>query len=263
MPTGMWGKLAKWRTFADVIAVALGFNVWVSMILLPGLSVNAWHSTPMWIAAALPLLVLGVGMWRRSDTILLLGFPTTMLLPIAAAPAIMTMQVYGPVRFIVVGLGLVAYLFGASFFTSFYEPPEPAGVRPLSSSQRPVPERWLRRFRVYRGLTILSVVFPLVLLYYTNFDLENRRFLRGQYEHRADAMLTLLNVGVIGAWLLLYSYVFLGILKPHRTGDRDLVLDLAQIKATAKRGKPRGAFYLGVAAAMGFMLLLLLSRYYR
>ena len=76
-------------------------------------------------------------------------------------------------------------------------------------------------------------------------------------------MLTLLNVGAIGAWLLIYTYVFLGILRPHRTGDRDLVVELAQIRASSKRGKPRPLFYAGVAAAMGFMLLLLLSRYYR
>lgn len=263
MPTGMWGKLAKWRTFADAIAVALGVNVWISVILLPGFSVHAWTSGVMWGVALCPLVVLAIGLWRRSDAVLLLGFPTAMLLPIAAAPGIMSMQLYGVTRFIVVSLGLVAYLFGASFFTSFYEPPAPAAVRPLSSSRRPVPERWRRRFRVYRMLVVLSIVFPAVLLYFVNFDTSNRLFLRGQYEHRADAMLTLLNVGVVGAWVLIYSYVFLGILRPHRTGDRDLVVELARIRAQAKSGKPRPLFYVGVAAAIGFMLLLLLSRYYR
>ena len=43
----MWGKLAKWRTFADVMAVALGVNLWVSLILLPGFSVGAWNDTAM------------------------------------------------------------------------------------------------------------------------------------------------------------------------------------------------------------------------
>ena len=74
-------------------------------------------------------------------------------------------------------------------------------------------------------------------------------------------MLTFLNLCAVGVWLFLYAYIFLGILKPHRTGDRELIVKLAEIKAQAKRGRPRPIFYLGVVCALGFMLLLMLSRY--
>ena len=47
---------------------------------------------------------------------------------------------------------------------------------------------------------------------------------------------------------------------PHRTGDRDLVVNLAQAKADAKTGKPRPRFYLAVALALGAMVALILIR---
>ena len=45
-------------------------------------------------------------------------------------------------------------------------------------------------------------------------------------------------------------------------GDRDLVAQLGQIRADAKRGRPRPGFYLAVAVALTVMIILLLSRYY-
>ena len=74
-------------------------------------------------------------------------------------------------------------------------------------------------------------------------------------------MTVLLDLLVILAWLALYIWVFLGALKPHRTGDRDLVTRLALIEADARRGRPRPVFYLAVAAALGLMTLLLYTRF--
>jgi len=244
------------------VAAILGVNVWVSVILLPGLFVGAWRTPALALAAALPLPVLVLGMWRRSEVVLLLGYPSALLIPVAVVPEIVSAHVYGPIRFAIVAVGLIAYLFGASFFTSFYEPPPPAGTRALSSSRYPTPPRWLRRFRVYRMLAVLSAVFPLVLLYVVNFNDTNRAFLRQMFPGRVAAMTTFLNLGILGAWLLLYAYMFLGILKPHRTGDRDLIVELARTRSEIKRGRPRPVFYIGVAGALGFMLLLMLSRYF-
>lgn len=262
MPSGAWSTIRRWRAFADTVAALLGVNVWVSVILLPGLFVGAWRTPAMAIVAALPLPVLIVGMWRRSEVVLLLAYPSALLIPVAVVPEIVSAHVYGPVRFTIVAVGLIAYLFGASFFTSFYEPPPPEATRALSSSRYPTPPRWLRRFRLYRMLAVLSALFPLVLLFAVNFDDTNRAFLRQMFPGRVAAMTTFLNLCVVGAWILLYSYMFLGVLKPHRTGDRDLVVDLARIRQEVKRGRPRPVFYLGVAGALGFMLLLMLSRYF-
>lgn len=262
MSEGVLSKPARWRAFADAVALALGINVWISIVVLPGLFAGAWRGSGDVLLASLPLAVLGVGLWRRAETVLLLLFPSALMIPVALSPEIVGSHVYGPIRFVIVAVGLVVYLFGVSFFSSFYEPPPPKSVRPLASSQKPVPPRWQRRLRMYRALAILSVVFPAAMLYTVNFDSDNQAFLRQMYPGRVAQMTTVINLAVIAAWVLLYTHAFLGVLRPHRTGDRVLVTDLARIRASARRGKPRATFYVGVACALGFMLLLLFGRYF-
>ncbi len=261
MPAGAWSTLGRWRAFADAIAVALGVNVWVSVILLPGLFIGAWHSLGAVAVALLPLPVLGLGVWRRNDPILLFGYPLALLIPALANPDLVASQVYGPVRFAIVGASLVCYLFGAALFTGFHQPAAPAATRALSSSRIPPAARWQRRFRVYRMLALASIVFPVVLIFKVNFDTDNRAFMRDVFPLRVDEMTTLFNLAVIGTWVLLYVVVFLGVLVPHRTGDRDLAVDLARIKRDAARGRPGPLFYIGVVAALGFMTVLMLMRY--
>ena len=205
--------------------------------------------------------VLGVGVWRRNDAVLLLGYPVALLVPALDHPDLVASQVYGPVRFAIVAASLIAYLFGAALFTGFHQPPAPVATRTLSSSYQPAATRWLRRFRVYRTLALLSFVFPVVLCYKVNFDADNKAFLREVFPLRVNEMTTLFNLAVVGVWLALYVTVFLGVLVPHRTGDRDLAVDLARIKKDAARGRPGPIFYVGVVAALGFMALLMLLRY--
>jgi hypothetical protein len=251
-----------WRAFADAVALVLGFNVWVSLVLLPGLFIGAFDGAAAVIAALLPLGVLCAGIWRRSEAMLLLGFPAMLLVPMAFASEIAAVHIYGPLRFAIVGAGLIAYLFGASVFTFFSEPAPPLSSRLLSSSARPAPPRWRRRFRVYLGLTALSALFPLVLLYYINFADSNQEFLRTNYPGRAATMTAVMNLGAIGVWLLLFTLYFAGVLAAHRTGDRALVADLGQLRRDARRAGPRPAFYIGVFFSLFFMVLLMLSRYY-
>jgi hypothetical protein len=253
-------SLDRWRTFADAIAAALGVNLWVSLILLPGLVAGALQSIPAQMASMIPIGVLGIGVWRRSEMVLLLGYPSALLVPIAFAPEMANVHVYGPVRFAIVAVGLVGYLFGASIFTSFREPPPPVGRRPLASSSRPVPPRWQRRFRIYAALAGLSLVFPLVLLYTINFDDTAREFMLRRYAGRVAALTTVMNLGAVCFWILAYFWFFIGVLRPHRTGDRELLADLEQIRRQAQRSRPRPQFYLGVACALILMIILLVLR---
>jgi hypothetical protein len=246
----------RWRAFADAVALALGVNVWISIVVLPGLFVGTWRGTAELAAGAVPLVILVAGLWRRSETALLLIFPSALMIPVAIAPQTVSSHVYGPTRFVIVALGLVAYLFGVSFFSSFREPPPPAGMRRLSSSQNPMPPRWQRRLRIYRALAILSVLFPATMLHMVNFEGTNGAFLRQMFPGRVAQMTTVLNLVVIAAWVLIYSYAFLGVLRSHRTGDRELVADLGRLRAQVKRGKPRPAFYVSLTLAVGFFLLL-------
>jgi hypothetical protein len=249
----------RWRTFADVVAFALGTNVWVSIVILPGIFIGAlrgWHA----LAALLPFAVLMLGLVRRSEGILLGLFPAAVLVPVGLQAQLASSQVYGPVRFSLVAIGVVAYLFGVSFFTTFHEPPAPRSVRALSSAQAGAPERWRRRERVYWMLTAMCVIVPTALIVRVNYSDSINAFLGEMYPGRVALMSTALTVGAIVLWLGIFQFAFLGVLRPHRTGDRDLQNAISQARADAKAGRPRARFYVAVAAALVAMLVLLLAR---
>jgi len=254
------GAATRWRTFADVVAFTLGVNVWITVIILPAVFVHALRGT-MVAASLLPFVMLMLGLVRRSELILLGLFPSALLVPISLHPALASSHVYGPIRFALVATGVVAYLFGVSFFTTFHEPPAPKSIRPLSSAQEGPPPRWRRRERVYWMLTGLSIVMPTMMMAWVNFDTSIADFLGEMYPGRVALMMTALTVGGILLWLAIYHYAFLGALRPHRTGDRDLVAALTQARADAKAGRPRGRFYLAVAFALGAMVILILLRH--
>jgi hypothetical protein len=251
----------RWRTFADVVAFALGTNVWISIVILPAIFVGALRTTSQLAAAALPFTVLLLGLARRSEAILLGLFPGAVLVPVALHPVMASSHVYGPIRYTLVALGVIAYLFGVSFFTTFHEPPAPRSVRGLSSAQSGPAERWQRRERVYWMLTGMSVVIPTVLIAWVNFDSAIADFLGEMYPGRVAMMTTALTAGAIVLWLIIYHYAFLGVLRPHRTGDRDLVAALAKARSDAKAGKPRPRFYVSVALALAAMGTLIVLRH--
>ena len=251
----------RWKTFADVVAFALGTNVWISIVILPAIFVGALHGPRRIAAAALPLVILMLGLARRSEAILLAVFPAAVLVPVALQPQMASSFVYGPIRFTLVALGVLAYLFGVSFFTTWHEPPTPRSVRGLSSAQLGPTERWQRRERVYWMLTAMSLVIPTVLIAWVNFDTAIADYLGEMYPGRVALMTTALTAGAIALWLAIFHYAFLGVLRPHRTGDRDLVGKLGQARSDAKLGKPRPRFYLSVALALAAMATLILLRH--
>ena len=251
----------RWKTFADVVAFALGTNVWISIVILPAIFVGALHGGSHIAAAALPFVVLMLGLARRSEAVLLGLFPAAILVPVALQPQLASSHVYGPIRFTLVALGVVLYLFGVSFFTTWHEPPAPRSIRGLTSAQIGPAERWQRRERVYWMLTGMSVVIPTVLIAWINFDSAIDEYLGEMYPGRVALMTTALTAGAIVLWLIIYHYAFLGVLRPHRTGDRDLVNTLAQARSDAKAGKPRPRFYVSVALALVAMATLILLRH--
>ena len=250
----------RWRTFADVVALTLGVNVWITVVILPAIFVHALGRTSQVAAALLPLAVLAFGLVRRSEQVLLGLFPAAILVPIGLEPQLASPHVYGPLRFLLVAAGLVAYLFGVSYFTTFHEPPAPRSIRALSSAQQGPPTRWRRRERVYWILALLALVIPSVLIAWVNFDDAIAAYLGEMYPGRVALMTTALTAGAIVLWLAIYHYALLGVLRPHRTGDRDLVTRLVQMRADAKLNRPRPQFYAAVGVALLAMVLLLLFR---
>jgi hypothetical protein len=243
------------------VAFTLGTNVWISIVILPAVFVGALHGGSRIAAAALPFVVLMLGLVRRSEATLLGLFPAAILVPVALQPQMASSYVYGPIRFTLVAIGVVAYLFGVAFFTTWHEPPAPRSIRGLTSAQVGPAERWRRRERVYWMLVAMSLVIPTVLIAWVNFDSATAEYLGEMYPGRVALMTTALTVGAIVLGLGIYHYALLGVLRPHRTGDRDLIARLGRARSDAKAGKPRPRFYLAVALALAAMASLILLRH--
>lgn len=250
----------RWRAFADVVAGALGVNAWISMVLFPALFIGALRRPSHISAAVLPVLVLALGLRRRSEAILLGAFPAALLVPFVVEPQLAAPALNGPVRFGFVAIGVVAYLFGVAFFTTFHEPPEPISVRQLSSAQAAPAPRWRRRERVYWELTIMSLAIPVALIGFVNHDEALAAYLTAMYPGQHAAMTTALTVGALALWLGIYHYAILGSLRPHRTGDRDLVEALNQTRTEVESRALRPRFYAAVALAFVAMVFLVAVR---
>lgn len=238
---------------------ALGLNLWVTWLCVPGLYLHELQRPHVLFLVAVPLLLLGWGVLRHSAFLLLLGFPAACLLPISAAPRLLTGATHSATRLLLLALGLVAFLFGVSFLLGGAARPPPERSRALASG--PPPQRWRRRFRVYRELMILSAVFPLVLLVAVNLAPQNRAYVGELYPGRQSSVFTLLNLGVLALWLGLFAVYFVGVLYPHRSGDKDLVRDLARWSAETKRPSTRRAFTLTALLVLALLGQVLYLRY--
>ena len=129
------GAIEGCRLRMLVFALALGLNVWVSLVLVPAIHVGAIRTTLQAALVVAPLLPLFLGIWRRSELFLLGAFPSALLVPISVTPSIASIHLYSSAwRMGLVGAGMVAYLLSGSFFMAFHEPAKPVSTRPLASA---------------------------------------------------------------------------------------------------------------------------------
>jgi hypothetical protein len=255
------------RIAADVVATALGLNLWIALVLVPGLYIGSFartHAFPL--VAPVPLAVLAIGIMRRSPLWLLLAYPATLLVPVALDPRTVTENVRSPLAFIVIAASLVGFFFGSAYLTSIAAGPHGLGTtvrtRRLGGSiDAKNPARWRRRRRIYVALGVLSALFPAALLYEVNFHAATRAHIAELYPlDRVAPMLALLNLGALLLWLLAFAIGFVGPLRHHRTGDQALVRELDRLRDETRKATPRLAFYVGVVSALALMALLLYMR---
>lgn len=250
----------RWRAAADLVTAILGVALWLSLVVVPGYYTGALGRGVLLGAAAVPLLPLAAGVVRRSPLALLFAFPLSLLVPVMLDERLKAGSLHDPTAFSLAAASLLAYLLGASFLSAFREPAPPERLRSLGDAATPIPPRWRRRFRLYAALAGYSVVFPAVLLFGANFARTNQAYLRELYPGRAASMAVLLNLGVLVLWAGLFYAYFFGLLRAHRSGDRELVAELERLAQGGRRG-PRPTFYLAVACALALMGLLLVLRY--
>src|SRR5262249_53998452 len=99
------------------------------------------------------------------------------------------------------------------------------------------------------------------LLYKATFDRDTRAYLAELYPgERAADMVALFDLGVVVLWLALLAFAFVGPLRKHRTGDRELTAELDRLRRDARQGTPRLSFYVGVVVALALMAVLVYMR---
>ena len=240
------------NVFASLVAIALGANLWLAMIAIPGNSLSAWTSWALLGAGILPLMVLILAVWCRSEAILLFGFLSALLVPSTLIPDLVSFEVYGPLRFAIVAISLWAFLFGAPLLTSGRVIASPIATRSLQTKVG----RGTRFLHIYFIFPLLALGFPLTLLYFINFDSTNRVLLSQTFGDRPAPILTLFNIVALGLWFVTFFFVFYATLNQHRYGDRSLRIELAKLK-TSKPNLGRLAVYGGTVFALVFLILFL------
>jgi len=233
-------------------AVVLSANLWVVSVGVPLLLGGGAGRSPGWLylLAALGPLVLGLGVWRRSEPSLLFGFPVATLLPqalLSSGDAPLLSPAPWPLLLLSLLASQLAVTWALAARDRAAEPPQ-AKPRPLPAEL--TPPRWRRRLRIYRGFTLVAALFPLILLAYT---VESPGVLAGLQAHltaaapRAHALM----VAAVGlAWLAVVRYSLLTPLGAHLGHDRDLAAFAEAARKQARRGRPRAKFYLFVAGAL-------------
>lgn len=249
---------------AGILALFLGINVWISLVLTPVLTSGVLARHPaIGVVAPLPLLLLLGGIWRRSPVVLSFAYPAALLLPTAVDARVASGLASNAWSLPLATVGLIGFLLGtAALAGPGVVFATPTRTRRLAGSLlAEAPGRWQRRRRVYFALIALSAIFPAALLYQVALSPSTRGYLEESYpEGRAPALLAVLLLGVLALWLSLFAVAFVDPLRRHRTGDKELVADLDRLRAETKQATPRLVFYIGVVAALALMALLVSMR---
>jgi len=228
-----------------------GLNLWLVATALPTLvglpdapRLPTGALVGLGVAALGTLLVLAVGVRRRSDLVLLGFVPALTMLPAAVASAGIR-PLWAPPPLWALLLSLVAYLAAAC-----------GELRPTTgrSTSRPtvakmVGDKWARRERIYQAMAVAAAVFPLVLVWQL-FVGETPRELEAAFAGHAGGVRALLVVGVALVCLSAQRVGFLNPLQRHLEVDPQMRAELTEMRRVAERGRPRPQFYVWVALAL-------------
>ena len=270
MPKGRSRKPKVLQSLRMTLPLALGVNLWVVAVALPMLlaaharALGGVSTLALLAASLLPLGALGVGAWldrvEAQAWALLVAFPVLVVAPQALAAADVTARVVPGAATVLAAASLVAYLVSVVRAQAQAERAAevPAAARRLH--QDPVPSRWRRRLRVYRGLTVVAVVFPLVLVGAVGLSPSFGAALDAGFGAQAPRAQAFAVVGVGLAWVFLLRSYVLAPLHGHLQHDRDLLRAMELDRRHARRGRPRATFYVAVAVALVGMAAIVWQR---
>jgi hypothetical protein len=254
------------------LPVALGINLWIVAVALPlGLAAHAralgggGNTVAVALLSTAPLAALAVGAWLRGAVAqalaLLVLFPLLVALPQALATTELTARVLPAAASVLAAASLVAYLVAVAQSQARAERrAEGVTVSLRRLHQDPVPSRWRRRIRVYRGLVATAVVFPAVLLAVVDLSPSFAATLDASFGAHAARAQALATVAVGLLWIVLLRAYVLQPLHGHLQHDRDILGAIEADRRHARRGRPRPAFYVAVAVALVAMVAVVWQR---
>jgi len=253
------------------LPLALGVNLWVVAVALPMLLAAHAHalggaSTAGLVVTCLaPLGALGAGAWldraQSQAWALLVAFPVLVAAPQALAAADVTARVVPAAAVVLAAASLVAYL-AAVVRAQARAEDAGDGSAPVTRRlhQDPVPSRWRRRLRVYRGFAAVALAFPLVLVGSVCLSPSFTASLEASFGANAARAQALATVAVGLLWIVLLRAYVLAPLHGHLQHDRDLLRTMELDRRHARRGRPRAGFYFAVAVALVAMVAVVWQR---
>lgn len=215
------------------VAFALGVIWWSTTLVVPAVA-NHLEIPSLWIFIACAFSALAIGTWKRSDTWLVLMFPSALLATLASFPKLLGSVPMPPGRWAVFAGAAVAYLFLVGVLSKTAQPFGTMSARAIASRRAFAP-RWRQRNRIYGWLTLATLALPLYLGAATLFDKSIAGLMAESYPGRHAEMLTLFLLLVIGVAGLFFRFIVMEILAAHRTGDAAQVTALRQEASRAKR----------------------------
>jgi hypothetical protein len=253
------------------LSLALGINLWIVAVALPlGLAAQARALAGANVAAAVivslaPLGALAIGVLAKrasgQTAALLVAFPLLVVVPQSLAAADVTARVLPSVATLLAAVSLVAFLVAV---VQAQARAERRGEGPVAAvrrlSQDPIPSRWRRRLRVYRGLAAVAVLFPAALLGAVDLSPSFAASLEASFGAQAARAQALATVGVGLLWIVLLRAYVLQPLHGHLQHDRDLLSAMEADRRHARRGRPRPAFYFAVFVALAAMVAVVMQR---
>ena len=250
--------IGQQRSLWEIAILALGLNLWVTFLLVPLLHLDSPTAAAAWLTAP-PLLALGAGIVLRNRMVLLAAYPLLLGLPTLINTKLVGVNVYSPLTFCLVALSFVAFMVATvALLEVIHAPAAPTETKSLGQVR--LDERWQRRVRIHRWLAVLAGVFPALLIFTAFLHPGVQADLTTYFPRRGTSPQVFLGVMVLLLWLTIFYAYFLQPLRSHVRGDPYLQYELRRIRHDARTGKPRAGFYVFVAMALIFMVVLVVSR---
>jgi hypothetical protein len=239
-----------------MMVLALGLNLWIVADALPlalAMRGDDGDGPGLLILSLTVPAALVIGVSQRATIALFVAVPLLVALPLCLTGSEASARVLPSLAFVPQALSLMAYLLAVAHSLGRTEREDEGDVPEVtlrSLRQDLLPARWRRRLRVYRGLTVVAVVFPTVLLAAVDLSPAFARALGAAFGPRAPRMQALVTVAAGVLWIGILRAYLLGPLHAHLQHDRDLLAVIEADRRHARRGRPRTAFYFAVVVAL-------------